>query len=290
MKLIVLFSLFALFVTQTFASEPSDIKKACDVLSKKLDKPTLPTQKVKMGSLINPFIPPEVYTECTGTYDTGVPDLASCRVTGGGTSKSCAQVPYCDVGWDGVRCGTREQCVEVPNAPTTVCSNIIACNAYKTHKRFNVCEVSFTLKLPKFISEPIAKYIDSAYNTIESAQSELRSDLPLACASDEVKTSVGSGNQQSVADAVTNEIKRQLQDRLRREGEEWLARTGIETVIASIPSGGLGGAAALATNIADFVITAKNIADDYVQIKEVQTFAEDLEFQMSCHPGEWSDL
>jgi hypothetical protein len=164
--------------------------------------------------------------------------------------------------------------MDTPNAPRTVCSSIIACNTYKTHKRFNVCEVAFTLKLPKFIEEPISKFIDQTYTAIETTRSEIKK----------------ASNNQSLADAVTEEIKRELEDRLRHEGEAWLQRTGIETLLASIPSGGLGGAAALSTNLADFVLTAKNIADDYVKIKEVKTFADDLNFSVSCHTGEWSDL
>jgi hypothetical protein len=290
MRFLLTIVLFTFTTSLLFANEPSDLKRACDALSQNLDKPTIPTQRIVIGSMPNLLLPPEVYSECTGTYDTGVPDLGNCHIEDGGISRSCAQIPYCDVGWNGVTCGTREQCINTPNAPRTVCSSIIACNAYKTHKRFNVCEVAFTLKLPKFIEEPISKFIDSSYTTIESTRTEIRNALPLACANDELKQKIKASNNQSLADAVTEEIKRELEDRLRHEGEAWLQRTGIETLLASIPTGGLGGVAALSTNLADFVLTAKNIADDYVKIKEVKTFADDLNFSVNCHPGEWSDL
>jgi hypothetical protein len=191
MKLFLTYSLVTLTVSNVFAQSPSDIKRACDVLAKKIEKPTLPTQRISLGSIINPFIPPEVYTECTNTYDTGVPDLGNCHVEDGGSSRVCVWTPFGDA------------CTDIPNAPRTVCSNIIACNTYKTHKRFNVCEVAFTLKVPNFISEPITKYIDSAYNTIEATRNEIRSALPLACVPDEMKNSVTPDFGQTLADAVT---------------------------------------------------------------------------------------
>jgi hypothetical protein len=286
MKFFICAILLTLSTINLHAEVPSDIKRACDALSKKIDKPSLPTQRIVIGSIVNPIIPPEVKSQCLGTYDTGVPDPSTCRLQDGGSNRVCSQIPYCDFRG----CGTQEECVDIPNAPRTVCSNIIACNTYKTEKRFNVCEVAFTLKMPKFIAAPISKYVDKTYNTITTFQNEVKNALPLECASETVRNSTTPNYGQSLADAVTNEIKQRLQEELKREGEEWLARTGIETVLASIPTGGVGGAAALGTSVADFIYTAKNIADDYIELKEIQTFAEDLDFSVSCHPGEWSLL
>jgi len=51
--------------------------KACEVLNNNLDRPRLRPEKIKLGSYTDPFTLPQTTTECTNTYDTGVPDVGS---------------------------------------------------------------------------------------------------------------------------------------------------------------------------------------------------------------------
>lgn len=46
MKFILTLAFFTFTMTNAFANEPTDIKRACDALSKKLETPSLPTQTI----------------------------------------------------------------------------------------------------------------------------------------------------------------------------------------------------------------------------------------------------
>ncbi|MBP9682717.1 MAG: DUF1036 domain-containing protein [Bacteriovorax sp.] len=272
--------------------EASDIEKACEILHRNLSKPTLPTTRIVLGKVINPFIYPQTRSECTGTYDTGVPDLKTCRVTSGGTSQVCIKHPYCEISWGRQVCGTRDECKDIPNSPRTTCSNIISCNTWKTEKSFNECSIAVNLKFPKFIAGPINDYINKSYKIIESGREKIKNALPIMCLSDEARSAynIESEITQAIVDNITAEIKNRIRNRLKQEGEEWLKRTGAASIISSIPTGGIGGAAAMATSIYDFIETTQRVYNDYVQLQEMKTYADDLDFEISCNYGDWSRI
>jgi hypothetical protein len=71
---------------------------------------------------------------------------------------------------------------------------------------------------------------------------------------------------------------------------KWLQQAAIETVAATVPSGGVGGTAALATSVGQFVHRAKKVIDPIIGVaNDVKDFAEDVGFSTSCGWSDWHD-
>ncbi len=255
-------------------SEQEFIKNACDILHQKLNKPSLPSTTIELGRVPNPFLFPEVKAgECTNTYDTGVPDPSTCRTE----YDDCDHME--DLGLFGKHC--------VP-ATRTKCSNIRACNTWsKPMKRFNECAIKLTLKLPNYVAEPMNSFIDNTYNTLERAR-QAGASLPYMCAPEDIRRNASRELSNYITQEVTKRVRRKVESRLKEIGEQWLLETGVASTVASIPSGGIGGAAALGTQIATFIYRAHQAVKPILKVKEAVDFAEDLGFSAECGPGRWT--
>jgi uncharacterized membrane protein len=255
-------------------SEQEFIKNACDILHQKLNKPSLPSTTIELGRVPNPFLYPEIKAgECTNTYDTGVPDPSTCR----SEYNDCDHMK--DLGLLGKHC--------VP-ATRTKCSNIRACNTWsKPMKRFNECAIKLTLKLPNYVAEPMNSFIDNTYNTLERAR-QAGASLPYMCAPEDIRRNASRELADYITQEVTKRVRRKVESRLKEIGEQWLLETGVASTVASIPSGGIGGAAALGTQIATFIYRAHQAVKPILKVKEAVDFAEDLGFSAECGPGRWT--
>lgn len=182
-------------------SSPAVRDKVCEVLGKNLDRPRLRSERVKLASYTDPLTLPQTRTECTNTYDTGVPDPSTCTTT----HDPCA----------------REWRTDFPPARgcipglTTRCSNVRACNTWKTEKRVMECDLVFQIKLPNYIEKPISDFVNNSYEVLESARREAATSLPLACAP---QVAASDGNvTRAVAEQLTNQLKERIRSTVERE-------------------------------------------------------------------------
>lgn len=124
------------------SSNKADVAMACEILNRNLDKSRLRTEPIVLGSYTDLLTLPQTKSECTNTYDTGVPDPSTCRT-------ECVQEWRTDFlrGRGCMRWETR-------------CSNVIACNTWKTEKKTMECDLVFRIKLPNYVDKPLSAFID----------------------------------------------------------------------------------------------------------------------------------
>jgi hypothetical protein len=147
------------------------------------------------------------------------------------------------------------------------------------------CDLKLQLKLPAFVESPIGDFMDAANNAVEVSGGATAA-LPLDCAPPAVKASADPARK--LADAVTKEIQNRVRAAVQKEAEDWVRDTAIQTIVAAIPTGGIGGAAAMSTSIATFVYKAHNAIKPIVSFaNETKAFAEDLGFSTSCGWSDW---
>ena len=148
------------------------------------------------------------------------------------------------------------------------------------------CNLFFQIKLPNYIEKPISDFVNNSYEVLESARREAATSLPLACAP---QVAASDGNvTRAVAEQLTNQLKERVRSTVEREARAWLTETAIQTVVASIPSGGTGGAAVMSTQLAQFVYRTQRALKPIIKVaNETKDFAEDLGFSTSCVWGKW---
>lgn len=263
----------SLRISLTHSGEKLDVSdrsvrdQACEVLNTNLDRPRLRSERVTIARYTDVLTPPQTRTQCTNVYDTGVPDPSTC-------STECVQK------WR----------TDFPKASgcmrwETRCSNVKACNAWRTDKKTMQCELYFQLKLPNYVEKPLSSFIDTNYKVLESAQRSARDSLPLACAP---VASSGDDVTKAVAEQITNRIKEQVRDIIRREAEQWLTETAIQTIVASIPSGGTGGAAVMSTQLGQFVYRTHKALRPVIKVaNEAKEYAQDVGFDTACSWSDW---
>ncbi|WP_084690075.1 DUF1036 domain-containing protein [Paraburkholderia caledonica] len=245
-------------------------EKACQLLTQTLNKPKMRSEKIRLASYTDIFTPPQTKTECTNVYDTGVPDLSTCS-TSVDPCGNHQSLPF--GGWT---------CLP---SSVTRCTNIKACNTWATYKKQMQCDLTFQLKLPDFVERPVSDFIDNSFQVIETARNEVATSIPLACAPDAVQQGVPTDG--NVAAAMGRRIADELKERavaaIRHEAEEWLKETAIETIASSIPTGGIGGAAALSTQLASFIYRTQKALKPILDVaNDVKDYAEDIGFGTSC--------
>lgn len=248
-----------------------DRSKACEILQQNLEKPKLQPQRIVIGSYTDLLTPPQTKTECTNVYDTGVPDVSTCATE----YDSCAS--RIDLPFGGWTCAP---------GTTTRCSNIKTCNTWRTDIKTMECDLVFQIKLPNYIDKPLSEFIDTSYNIINSAKDLATTSLPLQCAPQASHSN--NSTTQAVAQQIANDLVEKVRDAIRREAEQWLKETAIKTIIASIPSGGIGGGAVMSTELAQFVYKVHNALKPIIETaNDVKDFAEDIGFNTSCGWSDW---
>jgi len=253
------------------------LDEACRVLHQELVRPRMRSEPIVIGSYTDILTPPQSRTECTHVYDTGVPDPMTCTTV----YDDCASKWEGPFGTWGCIPGT-----------TTKCDNAKACDTWSTDIKQMQCDLTLTMKLPNFIDRPLQDFIDDANQVTEATRNELAGALPIECAGEVGRQQAASGDPgQAIANAITAELTRQVRQRVEEEARAWLTETIITTVAASIPSGGLGGAAAMATELATLIYRIEARIRPIVRfIKDSQALAEDMGFGTSCGWGEWHKL
>lgn len=253
-----------------------DPELACGLLHAELARPRMRSETIVLGSYTDVLTLPQTRTECTHVYDTGVPDLATCTTVYDG----CASEWHGPFGTRGCIPGT-----------TTNCDNIKACDTYRHESKTMECDLTLQLKLPNFIERPMEDFIDETYNIADAARNELAGALPLECAGDIGNRSLDGDRGQAIADAITAEVSRRIRERVEEEARAWLTETAITAVIAAIPTGGVGGAAALATELATFIHRVETRIKPIVKfVRDTQGLAEDMGFGTSCGWSDWHAL
>lgn len=252
------------------AQYPADFEaQACKVLYQNLPRPKLRSAKIPVGHYTDIFTPPQLKTECTNVYDTGVPDPSTCRLE----HDSCASKWHGPFGSWGC----------IPGV-TNRCTNIKACNTWAHYKKSMECDVLVQLKLPNFIEKPLTDYIDEGYRVIDST----RASLPLACVPPEIRQNAPTVSGEQIAQAVSRQVQKRIREEVEREAREWVQETAITTIAAAIPSGGIGGAAAMATSLSTFVYRTYTAVEPIVRyVNQAKDFAEDLGFSTSCGWNNW---
>jgi uncharacterized membrane protein len=245
------------------SANKEDTEIACELLNRNLDKPRLRSEPVKIGSYTDPFTLPQTRSECTNTYDTGVPDPSTC-------STECVQ----------------EWRTDIPPARgcmrwETRCSNVIACNTWKTEKKTMECDLVFRIKLPNYVERPLSDFIDESYSIAENMRGYAKTALPMQCAA--------QGNAGvSTSEQTVDRLRELVRSTIEREAREWLQETAIETIAASIPTGGVGGSAIMSTQLAQFVYRMHKALKPIIKVaNETKEFAEDLGFDTSCGWSDW---
>lgn len=244
--------------------------KACKALYQNLARPKLRSDKVAIAHYTDIGSLPRLKTMCTNNYDTGIPDLKTCTLV----QDSCASQWHGPFGTWGCISGY-----------TNKCTNVIMCNTWANYKSTMECDVQVQLKLPNFIEKPLSDYIDQSYRILDKT----RDSLPLACVPAEIKqnTVVLSGEQ--IAQAVSRQVQKQIREEVEREAKQWLQDTAVTTIVAAIPSGGIGGAAAMATSLSTFVYRTYKAVEPVVRyMTKAKDFAEDLGFSTSCGWNEYT--
>ena len=254
-------------------SQEENLAKACAALTRTLDRPRMRSEKVVLARYTDVLTPPQTRTQCTNVYDTGVPDPSTCTTK----TDSCASKWRGPFGSWGC----------VPGVATT-CSNIKACNTWRTDKKTMQCDLTFQLKLPNFIERPLEDFVDNSYSVIESTRNRVATSLPLACAPGASSATAAS---QAVIDQITQELTQKVRGAIEREARQWLQETAIQTVVASIPSGGIGGGAVMSTQLGTFVIRTKKAIEPIIRVaNDAKDYAEDVGFGTSCGWSDWSRL
>ncbi|ATG89812.1 DUF1036 domain-containing protein [Methylomonas koyamae] len=248
--------------------------KACEVLSRNLERPRLRSERIVLARYTDPFTLPQTRTECTNVYDTGVPDPSTCTTE----IDNCASEWHGPFGSWGCIPGT-----------TTRCSNMKACNTWRTDKKTMECDLVFQIKLPNYIEKPISEFINNYYQIVDDARREAATSLPLACAP---QAAGSDGNlTHAVAQQIADELKEKVRRAIEREAKAWLAETAIQTIVASIPSGGIGGTAVMSTQLGQFVYRTQRALKPIIKVaNETKEFAEDLGFSTSCGWSDWNRL
>lgn len=243
-------------------SNPTSRSVACDILNKRFDKSSLRSEHFNLASYTDPFTIPQTRSECTGTYDTGVPDLSTCRA-------EC----------------TREWRTTFPPGRGcmqwhTRCSNVIACNTWKVEKRTMQCDLRFQFKLPNYVERPLSSYVGSTFNLLQNRITS----LPLEC------TPTGQAAPDRVRQ-IGDAIRERVRSTVEREARQWLQETAIQAIVASIPSGGTGGAAVMSTQAGQFVYRIQKALKPIIKVaNDVREFAEDVGFSTSCGWSDWSRM
>lgn len=246
--------------------------KACEILQSNLDKPRLRPQPIIIARYTDLLTPPQTRTECTNVYDTGVPDLATCATE----YDPCASELSGPFGTWTCLPGT-----------TTRCSNIKACNTWTTDKKTMECDLIFQIRLPNYIERPLSDFIDSSYDVIQSSRQMAATSLPLECAP--AAASVANGDiTQAVAQQITRELQDKVSQAIQREAEQWFREVALKAIVASIPSGGTGGAAVMGSELGQFVYRAHRVLKPIIEVaNDTKEFAEDLGFNTRCGWSDW---
>lgn len=251
----------------------NNIQKACSLLHSQLQRPKLRSQQINIGHYTDLLTLPQTKSECTNVVDTGIPDPSTCSTS----YDSCASKLRLPLGGWTCMPGT-----------TTSCTNVKVCDSYKNYKKTMECDIKLQLKLPKFIEQPITSLIDNSFNIIDSTKGKVAGALPLACVPSELREKASQDTSNVLAQAVALEVERRVRIVIEREIRNWLQETAITTIAAAIPSGGIGGGAAMGTSIAKFIYRAHKAVEPIIKIsKEVNDFAEDLGFSTSCGWSDW---
>jgi uncharacterized membrane protein len=248
--------------------------RACEVLRSNLEKPRLRSERLVLASYTDLLTLPQTRTECTNVYDTGLPDLSTCTTE----YDDCASKWHGPFGSWGCIPGT-----------TTRCTNAKACNTWRTDKKTMECDLVFQIKLPDFIEKPISEFVDNSYRIVNDARNVAATSLPLACAPG---AAASDGNvTRAVAQQIAEQLKEHVRRAIEREARAWLAETAIQTIVASIPSGGTGGAAVMTTQLGQFVYRTQRALKPILKVaNEAKEFAEDIGFSTSCGWSEWHRL
>jgi hypothetical protein len=256
--------------TTTPVTTAIDTAKACDILYTNLQRPKLTSTTTTLKTYIDPLTLPQTKTECTHVYVVSK-EVKGC-VKWGGVSLKYPLGRCLDTG------------VIVPA--------VKSCDTWATYKKNMECKLNFSLKLPNFVNKPLSDFLDTSYNTVTTAQSIAQNSLPLECASSKLKANASKNNPgKEIATAIANELKKQLTASIQKQAQDWLATTGIKTVVSAIPTGGFGGVAALATSIAEFVIRVKEAIKPFVQVADnVKTVGQDMGFSTQCGWRDWEKV
>jgi uncharacterized membrane protein len=251
------------------AADSSDREMACDLLNRNLDRPRLRSEKIVLGSYTDPLTLPQTRSECTNVYDTGVPDPSTC-----GTK--CVQT------WR----------TDFPKASgcmrwETRCTNVKACNTWKVEKKTMQCDLVFQIKLPSYVERPLSDFIDGSYSIAENMRAYAKTSLPLQC-SPSAPSGAGGDLTSEIAHQIADQLRERVRQTIEREARQWLQETAIETIAASIPSGGAGGAAIMSTKLVQFAHRTQKALKPIIKIaNETKEFAEDLGFSTSCGWSDW---
>lgn len=251
-------------------SAPQNVERACQVLYSRLNRPSLRTQKVVIGRYTDILTLPQTKTECTNVYDTGVPDISTCRTAYDG----CASKWHGPFGSWGCIPGT-----------TTRCTNIKTCNTWASYKKTMECDLTLQLKLPSFVEQPLERFVDNGFRVM----GEFQTTMPTACVSAEVRNAARGASSDAIAQAITMEIERRVRSVVEREARRWFEETAIQAIVASIPTGGVGGAAAMGTSLATLIHRTHRAVEPIVKIaREARDLAEDMGFNTSCGWSDWT--
>jgi uncharacterized membrane protein len=243
--------------------------KACEVLNATLEKPQMRTEKVVIANYTDVFTPPQTKTECNHVIDTGVPDPSTCSTSW----DECAT--HQDLPFGGWTC--------LPGSTTRCSGNVKTCDGWTTYKKQMQCDLTFQLKLPNFIEAPISELVDNSFRVIESARSQVAGSLPLQCAPAASDGHGGEDVTSALARQIADELREKVINAIRREAIAWAQETAIETVAASIPSGGVGGGAVLSTQLGSFIYRTQKALKPIIKVaNDAKDFAEDVGFDTSC--------
>lgn len=254
-------------------TSPEEVEKACQVLHAQLDRPRLRSEKINLAHYTDVFTPPQLKSECTNIKDTGVIDPSTCRVEQDDCATELEDIfgnSYCVPGW------------------TNRCTNVKICDTYANYKSTMECDLQVQLKLPNFIEQPLSQFVDGSYELIEATRKQVATALPLACAPADAQASRGEEITQAILNRISGTIQRRIRAAIEKEAKEWVIETGVKTIVAAIPSGGIGGAAMMTTSLASFVRRAHKAVEPIIKIgNEVKDTAEDLGFSTSCGWSPW---
>jgi hypothetical protein len=152
------------------------------------------------------------------------------------------------------------------------------------------CKLIFQVKLPAFIDAPLNKFVDDGYKIIEQTRADIASAMPLQCAPADIQA-LAARSTGDIAALVAKEIEQRIKSRIEEEGRKWLQETAIQTIIASIPTAGTGGAAVMSTSLGQFVFRVHRTVQPILQMtKNVKEFADVVGLSTSCGWSDWRPL
>lgn len=89
-------------------------------------------------------------------------------------------------------------------------------------------------------------------------------------------------------DQTVERLRALIRSTIEREARQWLLETAIETIAASIPSGGIGGSAIMSSKLAQFVYRTQKALKPIIEVaNDTKEFAEGLGFDTSCGWSDW---